>query len=260
MIGVLAATVHVPGRSAADMAGSPPEPAEDADDAHRVLGRKGLLGKEPATRLALCAVHRLFGLPPGKPREPLELPVPASDIAVVVASHLGNVQTVCNLVSDVRTHGVRGVSAMEAPNASSNVIASTIAIWYGLTGPNLAVCSGATSGLDAVRLAAVLVKGRRARRALVVGVEPGDAVATALAGGELRTGAAAILLGEPREDTPVLGEVREVAEPGPGTPECYYGASGVIGVASACATPRRSHVIHCGDPADGFVGVELTRD
>ncbi|MFB7503142.1 hypothetical protein, partial [Streptomyces broussonetiae] len=50
--------VHVPGRTAAELPGSPQEPACSAADAKLVLGRKGLLGKEPATRLALCARAR----------------------------------------------------------------------------------------------------------------------------------------------------------------------------------------------------------
>ncbi|HEU4425171.1 MAG TPA: hypothetical protein VFR67_21795, partial [Pilimelia sp.] len=40
--------------------------APPAERAGLVVGRKGLLYKEPATRLALCAVHRALGLPPGR--------------------------------------------------------------------------------------------------------------------------------------------------------------------------------------------------
>jgi monoamine oxidase len=38
---------------------------------------------------------------------------------------------------------------MDLPNASSNVVASSVAIRFGLRGPNLMLCNGATSGLDA---------------------------------------------------------------------------------------------------------------
>ncbi|MFD4206021.1 beta-ketoacyl synthase N-terminal-like domain-containing protein [Micromonospora tulbaghiae] len=172
-----AAAVHVPAVAPGLLIASDTTPACGPDEAHGLLGRKGLLFKEPAVRLAMCAVHKALGLPPGRPTGP----VPgAAGTAVVVSSNLGNVATVCDIVDQVRAGGLRGVSPMQAPNASSNIIASSIAIRYGFTGPNLMVCSGATGGLDAVRLGALLVRGGRTRRAVVVGAEPGDAVAAAL--------------------------------------------------------------------------------
>lgn len=172
-----AAAVHVPAVSPGLLIASDTTPACSPDEAHGLLGRKGLLFKEPAVRMAMCAVHKAFGLPPGRPTEP----VPgAAGTAVVVSSNLGNVATVCDIVDQVRAGGLRGVSPMQAPNASSNIIASSIAIRYGFTGPNLMVCSGATGGLDAVRLGALLVRAGRTHRAVVVGAEPADEVATEL--------------------------------------------------------------------------------
>ena len=172
--------VHVPGASLRDLLGGPLA-GEAADDvaiesgqAHLLLGRKGLLGKEPATRLALCAVHRALELPPGRP----DLPLPgAGRTAVVVSSNLGNVATVCGIVSTVRAGSARDVSPLDVPNASSNVIASSIAIRYGFRGPALMVCNGETSGLDAIRLGARLLRSGRADRVVVAGVEPDDEVA-----------------------------------------------------------------------------------
>ncbi|MDO3686669.1 beta-ketoacyl synthase N-terminal-like domain-containing protein [Micromonospora sp. C28ISP2-4] len=172
-----AAAVHVPAVSPGLLIASDTTPACGPDEAHGLLGRKGLLFKEPAVRMAMCAVHSALGLPPGRPAEA----VPgAAGTAVVVSSNLGNVATVCDIVDQVRVGGLRGVSPMQAPNASSNIIASSIAIRYGFTGPNLMVCSGATGGLDAVRLGALLVRAGRTHRAVVVGAEPADEVATAL--------------------------------------------------------------------------------
>nr|QRG34989.1 beta-ketoacyl synthase, N-terminal domain [Micromonospora sp.] len=174
---VEATAVHVPGIAPDRLIASATEPDCGPDEAHTLLGRKGLLFKEPAVRIAMCAVHRALGLPPGRPTGP----VPgAAGTAVVVSSNLGNVATVCDIVDHVRADDLRGVSPMAAPNASSNIIASSIAIRYGFTGPNLMVCSGATGGLDAVRLGALLVRGGRAHRAVVVGAEPADETATAL--------------------------------------------------------------------------------
>ncbi|WP_433241181.1 beta-ketoacyl synthase N-terminal-like domain-containing protein [Streptosporangium sp. CA-135522] len=165
------------------------------DQAKELLGRKGLLYKEPATRLALCAVHRALGLRPGqRPDWPL-----APEVAVVACSNLGNVETVAKVTRTIAAEGGRGVSVLDAPNVSSNVVASTVALWFGFGGPNLMVCSGATAGLDGVRLAGLLLRARRAERVVLVGAEPADEVATALhaAGGParpLRAGAACVVL------------------------------------------------------------------
>ncbi|GAA2489707.1 hypothetical protein GCM10010406_27350 [Streptomyces thermolineatus] len=230
-VAVTAHCVHVPGAGDGPEAAAPAgdaaaravlaaaEPACGPDQAHTVLGRKGLLFKEPATRLALCAVHRALGLPPGRLTEPLP---GAGSTAVVVSSNLGNVQTVRDVAATMRAGSAHDVSPLNGPNASSNVIASTIAIRYGFTGPNLMVCSGATSGLDAVRLGSLLLHGGRARRVVVVGVEPDDEVAAALAGlreepapaGGLRAAAACLVL-EPRGPGTdlLLGPVRHHARP-----------------------------------------------
>ena len=277
-VAVTAWAVHVPGLSDADLAGGGPAPACGPDGAAEVLGRKGLLGKEPSTRLALCAVHRAFGLGPGRPAAPL----PGADrTAVVVSSNLGNVGTVCSVLDEMRARSGRAVSPLQAPNASSNVIASTIAIWYGFAAANLMVCSGATGGLDAVRLAALLLRAGRADRAVVVGVEPADAPSAALAAAgpvdaPLRAAAACVVL-ERAGDGLLLGPVTYGAGPdvGPGGPVDLdlgpdgdpvaalgdtYGAHGVLQVAVAAATlaaaPGTAR-LRCGDPEDGYAAVRL---
>ena len=147
-----------------------------ADQASTVLGRKGLLGKEAATRMALGVVHTAFGtVAADRRRGPAD-----PRVAVIVSSNLGNVATVQNIALTLRRSGIRDVSPLDAPNASSNIIASTIAIWFGFGGPNLTICSGAKAGLDAVALGCVLLRSRRAERVVVVGVEPDDASAAAL--------------------------------------------------------------------------------
>lgn len=79
-------------------------PGCPADQAYTLLGRKGLLYKEPATRLALCAAHRALGLPDGaRPDVPLD-----PGTAVVAASNLGNVATVVDVTRAVAREGSRG--------------------------------------------------------------------------------------------------------------------------------------------------------
>lgn len=240
-----------------------------SDRAATLLGRKGLLYKEPATRLALCAVHRALGLPAGRrPDWPMD-----PRTAVVASSNLGNVETVARVARTLAVEGSRGVSVLDAPNVSSNVVASTVALWFGFGGPNLMVCSGETAGLDALRLAALLLRAQRADRVVLVGVEPADEVASVLhAFGEpsqpLRAGAACVVLGPWRPEVPgspgqAVVELVPDAEPWPGLnpritigpggfdPATHwgdcYGAQGVVSLALA------AHL--AADDGHGRVGV-----
>jgi len=222
--------VHLPGLAAGQtLAGWDPGAGCSPEDAPQLLGRKGLLAKEPATRLALCAVHRALGLPAKAPRRGDGPPDPST--AVVISSNLGNAATVAKVARAVRDEGVHAVSPLDAPNVSSNVIASTVAIWFGFGGPNLMVCSGEPSGLDAVTLGALLISCGRARRAVVVGVEPADPVATALYGAPLLEGSACVLL---EKDGGVLVETGQ-SGPGLALAGHGFGAQGVLEVAVAAA-------------------------
>jgi 3-oxoacyl-[acyl-carrier-protein] synthase II len=271
-IAVTGYAVHVPGRDpAAALTGGEEAPASPPERAHELLGRRGLLAKEPATRLALCAVHRALGLAPGAPR-PAGPPDPRA--AVVASSNLGNVATVRRVAGIVRESGVKDVSPLDVPNASSNVVASSVAIWFRLGGPNLMVCSGATAGLDAVALAVLLLRAGRADRCVVVGAEPDDEVARALRGG-VRAGAGAAVLeraGPGSAPAVTLAPVRRAAA-GPGRLAAgerevdlagevgdLYGALGVVQVAlgaALVAAGAPSAICVCGDEVDGWRSVEL---
>jgi 3-oxoacyl-[acyl-carrier-protein] synthase II len=262
------------------------EPAYPPEDAARLLGRKGLLNKEPATRLALCAVHRALGRADGAPRDA----GPADPrVAVVASSNLGNLATVVEVVRAVRAGGRGEVSPLAAPNVSSNVLASAVAIWFRFSGPNLMVCSGATAGLDALALGTLLLRSGRADRVVVVGAEPVDEVVAALAMGggapaRPAAGAACVVLGPDRgqDGEPGLGPVRACAEPPPMDPgllwigaatdadpdvidlaaRCgdLYGALGVVQAAVAAALVRarqRPALVVCGDAVDGWRAVDL---
>ena len=196
----------------------------DPEQAPAVLGRKGLLFKDPATRLALCAVHRALGRPDGL-RTPAVLD---PDTAVVASSNLGNVSTVAEVSRTVAAEGGRGVSPMAAPNASSNVVAGAVALWFRFGGPNFMLCSGETSGLDAVATGALLIRAGRAARVVVVGTEPDDADARALYPG-LKAGAACVIL-EPagRAAGPLL-RMTPSGDDWAG----HYGARGVLQAAEA---------------------------
>ncbi|MFD0025483.1 beta-ketoacyl synthase N-terminal-like domain-containing protein [Streptomyces sp. NPDC058382] len=166
--------------------GTPVEPAE-------LVGRKGLRYKDRATQLGYCLTAAalkdagLLGVD-GLTCEP-------SGVAVIVSSNFGNLDTVVRALDTIREETVTATSPMDLPNASSNVIASSAAIRYGLRGPNLMVCNGETSGLDAVHWAVTMIRAGRAERALVIGVEPdNDVVRRLLGGARAVDGGAAVVL------------------------------------------------------------------
>jgi 3-oxoacyl-[acyl-carrier-protein] synthase II len=157
-----------------------------------LLGR-GLRYKDHATRLALLAVDRAL-------TAACALPATESDgekTAVVASSNFGNLDTVCRTAETIARKSVTGTSPMDLPNASPNVVASTIAIKYRLRGPNVMLCNGSASGLDALRVARLLLSSGRAIRVLVVGTEPADEPVARLLGvgaPRLFDGAAALVL------------------------------------------------------------------
>ncbi|MFF3115368.1 beta-ketoacyl synthase N-terminal-like domain-containing protein [Kitasatospora sp. NPDC057904] len=172
--------------------GAPVEPA-----AH--VGKKGLRYKDRATQLGYAltaAALRDAGLLGAD--EKAGITVPAVSVGVVASSNFGNLDTVTRALDTLREGTVTATSPMDLPNASSNVIASSAAIRYGLRGPNLMVCNGETSGLDALHWAATLINAGRAERVLVLGVEPDNEVVRRLLGGERAVDGGAALVVESR--------------------------------------------------------------
>jgi 3-oxoacyl-[acyl-carrier-protein] synthase II len=141
----------------------PGRAAAPEDDAGRV--EVGLRHKDRASRLALRASRRALR----------GVTLPASDTAVIVSSNFGNLDTVCEFVDTIGKETVTGLSPMRVPHMSSNVTANWLALEHGLRGPNITLCSGTTSGLDAMFWATALLAAGRAEAAVVVGVEPDTA-------------------------------------------------------------------------------------
>ncbi len=167
--------------------------AEPADPKLR-LGKRGLRYNDRATQLGMALAHQALQEAGLLGEEGLT--VPGECVAVVVGSNFGNVDTVDRVIGTIAEEsGTRGLSPMDLPNASSNVIASAVALRFGLKGPNLMVCNGPTSGLDAVHWAATLVASGRARYALAVGVEPDNpAVRRLIRTGRPVDGGAAVVI------------------------------------------------------------------
>lgn len=169
----------------ADLLAAPGDvPRPGGDDPVRRLDRRGLRYKDRATRLAMCAGRDALvdsGLLTGG-AEPV-LTVPGETVGVLVSSNYGNVDTICDAVATIAERTYLGTSPMALPTTSSNVIASWIAITHGLRGANLTLCNGPTSGLDAVYWAGLLIRSRRIRSAVVIGVEPANDQVRHVAGG-----------------------------------------------------------------------------
>ncbi|MEU5274432.1 beta-ketoacyl synthase N-terminal-like domain-containing protein [Streptomyces hygroscopicus] len=180
-------------RAAAPAPGPAPEPFDTAVR----IGRRGHRYKDRATRLALCAALDALRDAALIPADGEEVTVPGDTVGVVASSNLGNLDTACLTAAAIAERSAMDLSPMSLPNASSNVIASWVAIRHGLRGPNLMLCNGATSGLDAVHWGATLVAAGRVRRAVVIGVETHNAVVEDLLGrpaDELLDGAAALVV------------------------------------------------------------------
>ncbi|GGQ06417.1 beta-ketoacyl synthase N-terminal-like domain-containing protein [Streptosporangium pseudovulgare] len=272
MIGVIGIGAALPGVSTADglaadgstADGSATEdtgPGAPVEPAARI-GRKGLRYKDRATQLGLVAAHDAL-VDAGLWADGA-LTVPGEDVAVLASSNLGNLDTVCAVSATIEDEGVVGTSPMDLPNASSNVVASSIAIRFGLRGPNLMVCNGATSGLDAVHWAATVLRAGRAEYALVVGVEVANTVTERYTGtAGLLDGAAGVVLRAGRHGVPLgryarrgsLAEsVAGVLEEEAGTwfvPEGFRGEAPLAGLAKAARRDLAEPFGRCG----GALGV-----
>ncbi|MEU5159635.1 beta-ketoacyl synthase N-terminal-like domain-containing protein [Streptomyces sp. NPDC020875] len=170
-----------------------PLPGEGGFDPATGLTGRELRHKDRASRLALRAVESALD-DAGLTDATAAFTGAADATAVVVSTNLGNADSVCDAADTIAAEGVRGLSPLGLPRTSSNVVAGWVAIRYGLRGPNLTVCNGATSGLDALAWARNLMLAGRAEAAVVVGVEPAGAVTEKLLGEQSTDTAVAVVL------------------------------------------------------------------
>ncbi|GHH79001.1 hypothetical protein GCM10018781_56020 [Kitasatospora indigofera] len=170
-----------------------PLPGAGGFDVATGLSGRELRHKDRASRLALRAAESALH-DAGLTDDAAAFTGAADETAVVVSTNLGNADSVCEAAATIAGAGVRALSPLGLPQTSSNVTAGWVAIRYGLRGPNLTVCNGATSGLDALAWARNLVVAGRAEAAVVVGVEPANDVATKLLGRQSTDVAVAVVL------------------------------------------------------------------
>ena len=153
------------------------------------LGRKGQRYNTRSTLLALAAVEEVVAALAAR-GDTLD-----SSCGLIAASCYGNFAATCGVAEQLKDGGVGQISPMDLPNASSNILASHIAIRHHLTGVCLTIDDGHQSGTSAMRWAKRLIAARRATRVLVVAAECPSVYEETLRGGRpLIEGAVALLL------------------------------------------------------------------
>ncbi|UUV32292.1 hypothetical protein NQK81_02230 [Amycolatopsis roodepoortensis] len=170
-----------------------PLPGEGGFDPATGLRGREMRQKDRASRLALRAAESALH-DAGWTDPHASITGAADSTAVLVSTNLGNVEDVCAATDTIAAEGACGLSPLGLPSTSSNVIAGWVAIRYRLRGPNLTVCNGVTSGLDALAWARTLIAAGRAEAAVVIGVEPANDVAAKLLGARPTDAAVAIVL------------------------------------------------------------------
>ena len=130
--------------------------------------KRGLKYKNVATKVALYAVEQALlcagcTFKQGK--------INSKDIAVIVATTTGNLEDIGTQIEVINNKCSLDLSPMSGPNLSSNIIASTIAIWYNLYGFNLTISNGPNSSIDAIEIAVNILAEKRASKVIIVGCE-----------------------------------------------------------------------------------------
>jgi 3-oxoacyl-[acyl-carrier-protein] synthase II len=175
-----------------DLLAAPGARSSAGFDPQTELAGRHMRHKDRASRLALRSVE--FALIDAGLGDSERYTGQADRTAIAVSSNLGSLDSVCEFVDVIADRSVLGLSPLGLPKTSSNVIAGAVAIQYRMRGPNLTLCNGATSGLDAVYWGQVLLASGRAEVVVVIGVEPSSDIITKFVGAETVDGAAALVL------------------------------------------------------------------
>jgi 3-oxoacyl-(acyl-carrier-protein) synthase len=92
-------------------------------------------------------------------------------VGVFTGTNFAGLENYVNLFVDGLTYGTGFVNPSQGPQTGLNAPSSQLAIHMGAEGPNVTLCSGATSGLEALSYAAEFIRERRMAFGLVGGVE-----------------------------------------------------------------------------------------
>jgi 3-oxoacyl-[acyl-carrier-protein] synthase II len=207
------------------------------------LGKKGLRYKECSTLMSLCAAKaalqdaRLLGADIER--------LDDTQFGVVVASNTSNLGTVCSVAETIRLGHVDATSPMDLPNASSNIVAATVGIRFGLKAINLLICSGSSASIDALILAANTIRNGRALRMIVIATETDGLALRSLLnqtdGGHVAYQPASILEGSFAVVLEAAGEAMQRSAPIYGLLDDYAYMHADSGQASGLRTLLASH-------------------
>jgi len=92
-------------------------------------------------------------------------------VGVFTATNSAGLEDYVNLFVDGLTYGASSVNPSQGPQTGLNAPSSQLAIHLGAEGPNITLCSGATSGLEALAYAAEFIREQRMVVGLIGGVE-----------------------------------------------------------------------------------------
>jgi 3-oxoacyl-[acyl-carrier-protein] synthase II len=149
-------------------------------------------------RIALRAVAKLADTPGG-----------LAGAGIVVGQSLATIETNLLFHRRIAERGVKMAEPRRFAYTSPNAVAGEVSVAFGLTGPSFAVGAGLSAGVEALGIAATLVRGGDADRIVVVAVdEVGEAVALQAADASgLEAGAvAALVTAEPAGARARLGQ------------------------------------------------------
>lgn len=176
----------------------------DLDD---LAARTGILpdrlGRmDDLTRLALDAVARLVAAHG-----------PLTGAAIVVGQSAATIETNATYFAKIRARGARFAEPRRFPYTSPNAVAGECSLAFGLTGPSFAVGAGLTAGVEALGVAALLVSGGDAERAVVVAVDEIGDVARRVAPGAVTGAVATLVVATPHGALARIGDVRVALDP-----------------------------------------------
>jgi 3-oxoacyl-[acyl-carrier-protein] synthase-1/3-oxoacyl-[acyl-carrier-protein] synthase II len=155
----------------------------------------------PADRLARLDRHALWGLAAVHALAERVGRDALAGAGIVVGTAAATLETNAVFAAALRERGARFVPPRLFPYTSPNAVAGECGIAFELTGPSLAVGAGLEAGLEALAVAATLVRAGDADRMVVLAVDDVGDVTRAWAqalGAEVAAGAIALLVTQGR--------------------------------------------------------------
>ncbi len=95
----------------------------------------------------------------------------AEDVAVIVSSGIGGMETLCNQHSRLENRGPRRVSPFFIPKMIPNILSGYISIRTGAKGPNMSVITACATGTHSIGEGFKMIKNNDAKAAIVGGAE-----------------------------------------------------------------------------------------